>query len=188
MISLQLDPNLLLLKPLPWRGVPNSDSVFYESIHSTFFIVPVTHVVGPVVNPKAVDTPSDFIRRSRRLAKIARCAQYGDCDFRRSPRLAFKIADIWSTRYRRLNSPAFAKSARPRDFLSFLLRVAGKINQSSWAVLWQWLFKMAEGIDNCFWTEEKEINLIILWSEKPCLFDVLPSGYSNRLKKDSAFQ
>ena len=145
-------------------------------------------MVGPVVNPKAVDTPSGFIRRSQRLAEIARCAQYGDCDFRRSPRLAFKIADIWSTRYRRLNSPAFAKSARSRDFLSFLLRVAGKINQSSWAVLWQWLFKMAEGIDNCFWTEEKEINLIILWSEKPCLFDVLPSGYSNRLKKDSAFQ
>ena len=30
----------------------------------------------------------------------------------------------------------------------------------------------------------KEINLITLWSEKPCLFDVTLSDYSNRLKKD----
>ena len=30
----------------------------------------------------------------------------------------------------------------------------------------------------------KEINLITLWSEKPCLFDVTLSDYSHRLKKD----
>ena len=53
---------------------------------------------------KASDTLGDFIRRSPRSAKIARCARYSDCDFRRSPRSAFKIADIWHVRYRRLNS------------------------------------------------------------------------------------
>ena len=47
---------------------------------------------------------------------------------------------------------------------------------------------MAEVIENCFWTEEKEVNLITLWSEKPCLFDVTSSSYINRLKKDAAFQ
>ena len=52
-----------------------------------------------------------------------------------------------------------------------------------------WRLKLSiSDLPDCFWTEEKEINLIILWSEKACLFDVLPSGYSNRLKKDSAFQ
>ena len=45
---------------------------------------------------------------------------------------------------------------------------------------------MAQGIENCFWTEEKEVNLITLWSEKPCLFDVTSSGYIDRLKKDAA--
>ena len=30
----------------------------------------------------------------------------------------------------------------------------------------------------------EEINLITLWSEKPCLFDVTSSDYSHRLKKD----
>ena len=48
-----------------------------------------------------------------------------------------------------------------------------------------WLFKMAEGIENCLWTEEKEVNLITLWSEKPCVFDVTSSGYINRFKKDA---
>ena len=57
---------------------------------------------------------NDFIRRSLRSAKIARCARCSDCDFRRSPRSAYKIADIWHVRYRRLNSPAFAKCARSR--------------------------------------------------------------------------
>ena len=33
-----------------------------------------------------------------------------------------------------------------------------------------------------------EVNLITLGSEKPCLFDVTLSNYSNRLKKDAAFQ
>ena len=42
---------------------------------------------------------------------------------------------------------------------------------------------MEEGIENCSWTEEKEVNLITLWSEKPCLFDVTSSGYINRFKK-----
>ena len=51
---------------------------------------------------EASDTFGDFIRRSRRSAKIARCARYIDCDFRRSPRSAYKIADIWHVRYRRL--------------------------------------------------------------------------------------
>ena len=35
-------------------------------------------------------------------------------DFRRSPH---KIADVWHVKYLRLNSPAFAKCARSRDFL-----------------------------------------------------------------------
>ena len=73
----------------------------------------------------------------RFLAKIARCARCGGHDFRRLPRSAYKIADIWHVRYRRLNSRAFAKCARSRDLLPFPLRVAGKINQSSWAILSQ---------------------------------------------------
>ena len=68
----------------------------------------------------------DFIRRSPRSAKIARSARCSDCDFRRSPRSAYKIADIWHVRYRRLNSLAFAKCARSRDFLRLLLRIASK--------------------------------------------------------------
>ena len=47
---------------------------------------------------------------------------------------------------------------------------------------------MAEVIENRFWTKEKQVNLITLWSEKPCLFDVTSSGYINRLRKDAAFQ
>ena len=76
-----------------------------------------------------------FIRRSPRSAKIARCARCSDCDFRRSRRLAYKIADIWHVRYRRINSPAFAKCARSSDFLRSLLRIAIKANPSDWAIL-----------------------------------------------------
>ena len=88
-----------------------------------------------LIPTKASDTLGDFIRRSPRSAKIARCAQCSDCDFRRSPRSAYKIADIWDVRYRRLNSPAFAKYARSRHFLRSSLRIASKVNQSGWAVL-----------------------------------------------------
>ena len=84
---------------------------------------------------KASDTLGDFIRRTPRSAKIARCARYSDCYFRPSPRSAYKIADIWHVRYRRLNSPAFAKCARSRDFLRSLLRIASKANPSGWAIL-----------------------------------------------------
>ena len=45
-------------------------------------------------NAKAGDIPGDFIRRSPRSAKIARCVRCSDSDFRRSPRSAYKIADI----------------------------------------------------------------------------------------------
>ena len=48
---------------------------------------------------------------------------------------AYKIADIWHFRYRRLNSPAFAKCARSRDFLRSSLQIASKVNQSGWAFL-----------------------------------------------------
>ena len=84
---------------------------------------------------KASDTLSDFIRWSPRSAKIARCARCSDCDFRRSPRSAYKIVDIWHVKYRRLNSPAFAKCARSRDFLWSLLRIASKAKPSGWAIL-----------------------------------------------------
>ena len=84
--------------------------------------------------PKACDTLGDYIRRSPRSAKIARCVRCSDCDFRRSPRSAYKIADISHVRYRRLNSPALAKCARSRDFLRLLLRIASKANPSGWAI------------------------------------------------------
>ena len=79
-------------------------------------------------NNKAGNTPGDFMPRSPRSAKIARCARCSDCDFRRSPRSAYKIADIMHVRYRRLNSPAFAKCARSRDFLRSSLQIASKVN------------------------------------------------------------
>ena len=79
---------------------------------------------------KADDTPGDFIRRSPRSAKFARCARWSDCDLRRSPRSSYKMV-----RYRRLNSPAFAKCARSRDFLRSSLRIAGNVNTSGWAIL-----------------------------------------------------
>ena len=55
--------------------------------------------------------------------------------FGRSPRSAYKIADIWNVRYRRLNSPAFAMCARSRDFLRLLLRIASEANPSGWTIL-----------------------------------------------------
>ena len=86
--------------------------------------------------PKASDTLGDFIRRSRLSAKIAIAAPGTACgNFRGSPRSAYKIADIWHVRYRRINSPAFAKCARSRDFLRSLLRIASKANPSGWAIL-----------------------------------------------------
>ena len=44
--------------------------------------------------------------RSPPWAKIARRARCSDCNFRRSPRSANKIAYIWHVRYLRLNSPS----------------------------------------------------------------------------------
>ena len=58
---------------------------------------------------------------ARDLATEEAMTRCGDCDIRQSPRSGYKIADIWHVRYRRFNSPAFAKSARSRDFLAFLL-------------------------------------------------------------------
>ena len=92
---------------------------------------------------KASDTLGNFIRRSRRSAKIASCAWCSNCDFRRTPRSAYKIADIWHVRYRRLNSPAFTKCARCRDFLWSLLRIASKANPSGLAILSHEIFKTA---------------------------------------------
>ena len=66
------------------------------------------------MEPKDSDTLGDFIRRLPRSAKIA---------------------DIRHVRYRRVNSPAFAKCARSRDFLRLLLRIASKANPSGWAIL-----------------------------------------------------
>ena len=81
------------------------------------------------------ETLGDFICRSPRKAKIAWCARLSDCDFRRSQRSAYKIADLWLVRYRRLNSSAFAKCAHSRDFLRLLLPIAGKVNTSGWSIL-----------------------------------------------------
>ena len=50
--------------------------------------------------------PFTYVKPETHLAIL------NDCGFRRSPRSAYKIVDIWHVRYRRLNSPAFAKSAR----------------------------------------------------------------------------
>ena len=49
-----------------------------------------------------------------------------------------EIADIWHVRYPRLNSLAFARCARSRDFLRLSLRIASKVNQSGWAILFTW--------------------------------------------------
>ena len=51
---------------------------------------------------------------------------------RRDRRIKSPISCI---RYWRLNSPAFAKCARSRDFLRLLLRIASKANPSGWAIL-----------------------------------------------------
>ena len=56
-------------------------------------------------------------RRDRRKSP-GTCARCSDCDFRR--------------RYRRLNLPAFAKCAPPRDFVRLSLGIP---NQSGWAIL-----------------------------------------------------
>ena len=39
-----------------------------------------------------------------------------------------------------------------------------------------------------FLNRRRRSQFIALWSEKPCLFEVTSSDYSNRLRKDSAFQ
>ena len=121
---------------------------------------------------------------ARDLATEEAMTRRGDCDFRQSQLSGYKIAHIWHVRYRRLNSLTFTKSARSRDFLAFPLGVGRKINQSKLGDIITWFFKMAECIENCFWTEEKEVNLTTLWSEKPCLFGVTSSDYDNLLKKD----
>ena len=120
----------------------------------------LTHLYGL---PKAYDTPSHFIRPSRRSA--------------------YKIVDIWHVRYQRSGSLAFAKSARCRNFLPFPLRVASKTNQPSWAILLH-DFQSGGRHRKLFLSRRKGIILITLWSEKLCLFDVTSSDYSNRLKKD----
>ena len=73
--------------------------------------------------------------RSRRSGKTTIAAPGTPGDFRRSPRSGYKIADIWHVRYRRLNSPVFAKCTRSRNFLLLLLRIASKVNPSGWAIL-----------------------------------------------------
>ena len=71
-------------------------------------------------------TPIAAIGKNRQVCPLQR--------LRFSP-IAYKIADIWHVRYRRLNSPAFAKCARSRDFPHLLLRIASKANPSGWAIL-----------------------------------------------------
>ena len=118
---------------------PLSNSLFICSLDIAFlWTIPA---IFPVFRrsftkaSKASDTLGDFIRWSLRSGKIARCARCSDWDFRRSPRSAYKIADIWHVRYRQLNSPAFAKRAKSRHFLRLLLRIASKTNPSGWAIL-----------------------------------------------------
>ena len=84
---------------------------------------------------KASDILGDIIRQSPQSAKIGRCAWSRDCDFIRSLRSANKIVNIWHVRYWRLNSLAFAKCARFRDFLRSLLQITSKANPSGWAIL-----------------------------------------------------
>ena len=71
--------------------------------------------------PKAGDTPGDFIHRS--------------------PRSAYKIADIWHVRYRRSNSPEFAKSVRPCDFLPFHCESPVKLTNQMGRYIITWLSK-----------------------------------------------
>ena len=61
-------------------------------------------------------------------AAIAIFADYRD-------RRLYKIVDIWNVRYRRLNTPAFAKCARSRDFVRSLLQIISKVNLSGWGIL-----------------------------------------------------
>ena len=97
-------------------------------------------------NPlKAGDTPGDFIRRSRQSAKIARCVRCSDGDFRRSPRSAYKIADIRHVRYGQLNFPTFQVCLFPRFFTLM-------VNQSGWAFyhMMTWLLSGNEiEVPNC---------------------------------------
>ena len=96
---------------------------------------------------------------------------------------AYQIADIWHVGYRRLNPPALPSLPVPAIFSSFHSESPVKlINQGGDIITW--LFKTAEDIENCFWTEEKEVNLITLWSERPCFFDVTSSDCGNRLKNE----
>ena len=64
------------------------------------------------------------------IGEIARYARCSDCDFRRSPRSAYKIAAACQ-----ISAIKFAKCARSRDFLGSSLRIASKVNQSGWAIL-----------------------------------------------------
>jgi hypothetical protein len=38
------------------------------------------------------------------------------------------------------------------------------------------------------WSEDKEGELVEMWSVAPCLFDIANKGYSNRTKKRAAIQ
>ena len=84
----------------------------------TIFLKPATHLAILYADH----------RDRRKSPGLPGCS---DCHFRRSRRSAYKIADIWHVRYRRLNLPAFAKSARSCDFL----RIASKANPSGLAIL-----------------------------------------------------
>ena len=114
----------------------------------------------------------DFRWRSNspRSAKIARCVWCRDCDFRRSPRSAYKIADIWRVRYRRLNSPAFAKCVRSRDFLRSLLQIASKTSPSGWVVLSHdfWTPPSAKKIAKCVRFNRWRKSLMIFAGDQIC--------------------
>ena len=53
---------------------------------------------------------------------------------RRDRRIKSPISGM-SNNYRQLNSPAFAKCARSRDFPRLLLRIASEANPRGWAIL-----------------------------------------------------
>ena len=42
-------------------------------------------------------------------------------------------------------------------------------------------------MENC-WTEDKEDELIEMWRDRPCLFDVGSRGYSDRTAKTRAME
>ena len=113
-------PNPPTPLPLPQALVGHFSILSVQGIrHLLSFILPhccLLSMISLLTTCKASDTLGDFIRRSPQSAKIARCARCSDCDYRRSPRSAYKIADIRHVRYRQLNSPAFAKCTRYRNF------------------------------------------------------------------------